>query len=259
MAQSNILKEILQFKQKEVEAREKEKPLEELKVLCEGKQIRDFKGEISTKTRSLNLIAEVKKASPSKGIVRESFDLEKIVEVYSRHAQAISVLTDEKFFQGKLDYLKQVKDFTNLPVLRKDFIISEYQVFESKAFGADAILLIAAAMDKGKLKRLYKLAKSLELHSLVEVHSSADLEKALTLNPEIIGINNRNLETLKTDIGATLKLRELIPEGKVIVSESGFSNAGDLEKVKGKVDSVLIGTALMKEKDIEAKMLEMGF
>jgi len=259
MKKPNVLKEILQFKQKEVKERKKQVPLEELKKLAEEKEVRDFRAEISARKRPLNLIAEVKRACPSQGLIRQNFELEKVVEIYSRHAQAISVLTDEKFFQGKLEYLENTKELTKLPVLRKDFIIDEYQVFESKAFGADAILLIAGALSKDRLRKLYGTAKSIGLQCLVEVHDSADVEKVLPAKPEIIGINNRDLETLATSINTTTRLRNLLPGNSTIVSESGFGSESDLAQVKGKVDAVLIGTAFMKEKDIEAKILEMGF
>ncbi len=260
MRKPNVLKEILQFKQAEVETRKAQKPIEELQKLAESMETRDFKAGISTKTRPLNLIAEIKRASPScQGMIREDFSLENIVEIYNRHAQAISVLTEEKFFQGKVEYLPKVKKLTNLPVMRKDFIIDEYQVFESKAFGADAILLIAAAMSKDKLKKLYNLAEDIGLQCLVEAHSSADIEKILPVKPKIIGINNRDLKTLKTSINTTLQLREMIPEDRTIVSESGFNTREDIALVKGNVEAVLIGSAFMKAEDIEAKIREMGF
>jgi indole-3-glycerol phosphate synthase len=259
MKQPNLLKEILQNKGKEVEARKKKLPLEELKKDLDKFPLRNFEEAISSKQKPINLIAEIKKASPSEGVLREKFDLQEIVAVYSRHAQAISVLTDEKYFQGKMEYLRQVKEATALPVLQKDFIIDEYQLFEARAAGADAILLIAAALAKEKLKKLHSIAAGIGLHCMVEAHSYADIEKVLNAQAEIIGINNRDLATLKVDLRTTLGLRSALPAEKTIVSESGFNSAKDIAIVKGKVDAVLIGSALMKAQDIEAKLFELGF
>jgi len=259
MRKPNVLGEIISFKKLEVEKRKKKLPLKELEARLETFKLRGFRQGISSKEKPLNLIAEVKKASPSKGLIRPDFDLEEIVGIYNKHAQAISVITEEKFFQGKLEYLERVREASRLPVLRKDFILDEYQVFEAKAFGADAILLIAAALAKDRLKKLFETGKDLGLDCLVEIHSGQDLEKALAARPEIIGINNRNLETLETDLSTTEKLLPMAGQEKTIVSESGFHSAQDLESVKGKVDAVLIGTAFMKEKNIEAKLFEMGF
>ncbi|MDP2973604.1 MAG: indole-3-glycerol-phosphate synthase, partial [Candidatus Diapherotrites archaeon] len=177
----------------------------------------------------------------------------------SKHAQAISVLTDEKYFQGKLEYVQQVKGATALPVLQKDFIIDEYQIYEARAAGADAILLIAAGLTKEKLRKLHLVARGIGLQCLVEVRSGDDVDKALAARAEIVGINNRDLATLKVDLRTTACLRNMLPEEKTIVSESGFNSAKDIEAVKGKVDAVLIGSALMKAQDIEAKLLELGF
>jgi len=259
MKQPNLLKEILQNKGLEVEARKKKLPLEELKKDLDKFPLRNFEEAISSKQRQINLIAEIKKASPSEGVLREKFDLLQIVEVYNKHAQAISVLTDEKYFQGKLEYVQQVKEATGLPVLQKDFIIDEYQIYEARAAGADAILLIAAGLAKEKLRKLHLIAGSIGLQCLVEVRSGYDVDKALAARAEIVGINNRDLATLKLDLRTTACLRNMLPEEKTIVSESGFNSAKDIEVVKGKVDAVLIGSALMKAEDIEAKLLELGF
>ena len=259
MKKPNVLKEILQFKEKEVAERKKKVPLSELKKNLEKFELHNFREAISTKKRPINLIAEIKRASPSAGVLRESFDLQEIAAVYSKHAQAISVLTDEKFFQGKLDYLQAVKGATSLPVLQKDFIIDEYQLYEARAYGADAVLLIAAALAKDRLRKLHSVARGIGLQCLVEVRSSAGIEKALAARAGIIGINNRNLETLGVNISTTLKLRGGIPDSAAIVSESGFNSAADVNSVKGKVDAVLIGSAFMKSDDIEAKLFELGF
>ncbi len=259
MKKPNLLKEILQNKEKEVEARKKKLPLLELKKRLDKFPVRNFEEAISSTQRPINLIAEIKKASPSEGVLREKFDLLQIAGVYNKHAQAISVLTDEKYFQGKLEYVQQVKEATALPVLQKDFIIDEYQLFEARAAGADAILLIAAGLAKEKLRKLHSVAGSIGLQCLVEVHSGYDVDKALAARAEIVGINNRDLATLKVDLRTTACLRSMLPEEKTIVSESGFNSAKDIEAVKGKVDAVLIGSAFMKVQDIEAKLLELGF
>ncbi len=259
MTRLGILGEILENKERELEARKKQLPLDGLKKGLNKFQIRNFKEAISTKQRPLNLIAEIKKASPSAGVLREHFNLQAITEIYNRRAQAISVLTDEKYFQGKPEYLQEVRGASSLPILQKDFIIDEYQLYEARAFGADAVLLIAAALAKPRLKKLYSVAKSIGLHCLVEVHSSACVEKALNAKAEVIGINNRDLETMKINLNTTINLRGMLPEGKTIVSESGFSTSADLALVRGKVDAVLIGSAFMKAEDIESKLFELGF
>ncbi len=259
MKKPNLLKEILQNKEREVEARKKKIPLQELKKDLDKFPLRNFEETISSKQKPINLIAEIKKASPSEGVLRAQFDLASIVDVYNKHAQAISVLTDEKYFQGKLEYVQQVRGATALPVLQKDFIIDEYQLFEARAAGADAVLLIAAALAKEKLKKLHSIAGSIGLQCMVEANSYADIEKVLNAQAEIVGINNRDLATLKVDLRTTLSLRSALPAEKTIVSESGFNSAKDIEVVKGKVDAVLIGSALMKAQDIEAKLFELGF
>ena len=204
------------------------------------------------------MIAEVKKASPSKGLIRADFDPEAIARSYeSAGASAISVLTDEKFFQGSLDYLKLVKRTVSLPVLRKDFIIDAYQVFEARTAGADAILLIVAALPHDSLTALMNCASELGMDQLVEVHDESELETALEVGAPLIGINNRNLRTFEVTLDTTARLLPMIPRAKT-VSESGIFTRRDMVSLGAMgVDAVLIGEALMRQDDIQAKLAEL--
>ena len=216
--------------------------------------IRDFKGAISRSDR-INLIAEIKFASPSAGIIREKPDPITIGRVYEEAgAAAISLLTDKRFFRGDLSHLPRLKRATSLPILRKDFIIDEIQVRESFLWGADAILLIAHILSRQKLKGLLGMCQSLGMAALTEVHDRNDLNKAIDCEADIIGINNRDLNTFKVDLAATLRLAPLVPGGGIIVSESGINNRGDVRVVKeAGVHAVLVGTALMNSEDIGKK------
>ncbi len=202
------------------------------------------------------IIAEVKKASPSKGIIREGFDALGLAREYEKNgASALSVLTEEKFFLGKLEYIRLIKDHVKLPVLRKDFILDEYQVYESRAAGADALLLICAILDEKRLKELIDLAEDLSMTPLVEVHERSELDMALKAGARLIGINNRDLTTFKTDIENTRIMAPLVPEGHVIISESGINTAADITELMGYgVKAFLIGEALAREKDAGAKL-----
>lgn len=196
----------------------------------------------------LALIAEVKKASPSAGVIAAHFDPVTIAQNYARSgAEAISVLTDEQFFQGHLDHLRAVREVVRLPLLRKDFVLDELQILEAAAAGADAILLIVAALAQEELVRLLASAATYQLDALVEVHSLAELERALETDAEIIGINNRNLATFEVDLAVTETLAEEVPKELVLVSESGIRSAADLARIKASgVNAVLIGEALMR-------------
>ena len=220
--------------------------------------IRDFNSAISQPGR-INLIAEIKFASPSAGMIREKTDPIKIGRIYEQAgAAAISLLTDQKFFHGHLENLPGVKQAVNLPVLRKDFIIDEIQIREALAWGADAILLIVRILSEAQLKELLHISHENGLAALVEVHDREDLEKALDAKAEIIGINNRDLDTFEINLQTTPKLAAQIPEGHIIVGESGIHNSKDIEGLKGlKVNAVLIGSALMSSADIESKTREM--
>ena len=254
-----ILSRILEEKRRVVETAKRSKSQDELVKEASHLYIKSaFKRNIS-RPHHVNLIAEIKKASPSKGILRGDFNPSKIAVTYQANgASAISVLTDERFFAGKLEYIKLVKERVTLPVLRKDFIIDEYQIYETAASGADAMLLIAELLSKDEMKRFYGIATGLGLDVLVEAHNEEDLDKAIAIDAEIIGINNRDLHSFKVDLGVTQKLIRHIPPNKVIVAESGIKTYEDMMFLKSLgVNAVLIGEAFMEAEDIGAKMREL--
>jgi len=254
-----ILDTILEHKRLEVLESRNRFPAAELAARARDQQPpRDFRAAM-TGRRVVRLIAEMKKASPSAGVIREDFEPGRLAAECERAgAAAVSVLTDEHFFQGNLDYLAQVKDRVGLPVLRKDFIIDEYQVYEARAAGADALLLIVRALAASDLKRLLELAGELGMHALVEVHCEDEVETALNAGAEIIGINNRDLETFSTDLATTVRLRKLIGDDKTVVSESGISSRRDIELLERVgVDAVLVGEVIMRSADVGAKVREL--
>ena len=254
-----ILSKIIEHKRREVEEAKRTKPIGEVIKEANAACVRSsFKKNIS-RPHHINLIAEIKKASPSKGILRGDFNPVKIGITYQANgASAISVLTDERFFEGHIEYIKKVKESVSLPILRKDFIIDEYQVYESVAAGADAILLIAELLSTNEMAGLYNLATSLGLDVLMEAHTEEDIEKALAAGGSIIGINNRDLHTFKVDLGVTQKLIRLIPQNKIKVSESGIRTYEDVMFLKSLgVNAVLIGEAFMEAGDIASKMREI--
>ncbi len=205
------------------------------------------------------LIAEVKRASPSRGVLCHNFDPLELAKNYAQGgAAAISVLTESSYFEGSLDHLAAIREQVKVPLLRKDFILDRYQVYESRAYGADALLLIAAILSQVQLEELLLLSHSLGLKCLVEVHSEAEVERALLSGAEIIGINNRDLSTFAIDLNTTRRLRPLIPLGKIVVSESGIKNRSDIEKLRGwGVDAVLVGETLVTASDVLAKIKEL--
>lgn len=227
--------------------------------LSECEPARDFKSAITKGHGAIRLIAEIKKASPSKGTIRESFDPGCIAEIYEEKAvDAVSVLTEEDFFQGDINYIRTVKGKTLRPVLRKDFIIDEYQIYEARAFGADAILLIAALLEVRQAEEYLHLCRELGLCALFEVHDHAELEKALRVDAGIIGINNRNLKTLAVDLETTFLLKKEVPSDKLVVSESGIKTRDDVIRLEAAgIDAMLIGTSLMASKDIGRKIDEL--
>ncbi|HDZ77287.1 MAG TPA: indole-3-glycerol phosphate synthase TrpC [Candidatus Omnitrophica bacterium] len=255
----NILAKIIKEKKKVIE-RSKEKVSFEslLRKLKHAPKGRLFKKALKKRKRP-TLIAEIKKASPSKGIIRKSFNPVKIAKIYEKSGvDCISVLTDEQFFKGRLDYIKDIKKRVRLPILRKDFIIDEYQIYESRANGADAILLISSILPIEKLKKFLKIAKKIKLDCLVECDCLSSLRKALKADAEIIGINNRDLHNFKVDLKRTKRLIKYIPKGKIVVSESGINTRDDIEFLKTLgVSSVLIGTSFMICKDIAGKVKEL--
>lgn len=253
-----FLDKIVANTRKKVEQSKEEINLTELKHRQRPTdEIVDFKAALLDST--LGLIAEIKQASPSKGLIRKNFNPEEIATEYSRNrVSAISILTDEEFFQGSLEYLQQVRKITNLPLLRKDFIIDPYQIYEAQAYGADAVLLIVNILTEEKLAELIDLTRKLGMRALVEVHTAEELQTACQADAEIIGINNRNLKTFETDIEQTLQLQELLPADKVIVSESGISTRDDIQKLAAVgVDAVLIGEALMRSGDLSNRIAEL--
>lgn len=248
MSTGTILDTIIENTRLEVAEAGKSLSLESLSRLAPSSPApRDFASAISP-SRGLGIIAEIKHASPSKGIFREDFDPVAIGKGYEAGgASALSVLTDRKFFRGSLDYLEAVKKEVSIPLLRKDFIIDPYQVYEARVRGADAILLIVAALGQSLLVELLTLARSLGLGVLVEVHDEAELERALSAGSDIIGINNRDLRTFEVDLGVSERLSRMIPAGVTIVAESGISSANDIKRLRSRgVNVFLIGETFMK-------------
>ncbi len=247
-----ILDSIIAHKQKELEIEQQQVPLAVLESkLANLPSTKNFQGAI-TLPGNINLIAEVKKKSPSKGIIREDFDPIQIAETYAENGTAaVSVLTDVLFFDGSLEYLSSIRDVVDVPLLRKDFTIAPYHIYQARVAGADAILLIVAALTSEQLRKFMDIAASLSLASLVEVHTEAELEIALDANAEIIGINNRDLRTFRTDLATTFRLRESIPAEKVVVSESGIYTRADVELLReAGVNAILVGESLMRSPDI---------
>ena len=255
-----ILEEIVKKKREELETLKRVRPFEELKKGLEGglQPARDFVSPL--KQEGINIIAEIKKASPSKGIIREDFDPVEIAHTYEQAgAKALSVLTEKNYFLGAPEYIEAVRKAVELPVLRKDFIIEEYQLYESRLIGADCVLLIVRILSPEELRRFVGLAGELGMETLVEVHDRRELDVALSTNTTIIGINNRDLETFDTDINVSLELAREIPEDRVVVSESGICSYEDIRRLKAAgVDAFLIGEAFMKEQDIEKKFKELA-
>lgn len=265
---STILDQIIDTKRSEVAARKHSMPLEALhERIGELGRPRNFFQAVTKKgKRPVNLIAEVKKASPSAGVIRADFDPVQIaLEYEAAGADALSVLTDEQYFQGHLEFIHAVRDAVKLPVLRKDFIIDPYQVYEARAFGADAILLIAECLATNELIDLQILATELNLTCLIEVH---DMDNLIRVRDRVIGfphrsysllgINNRDLRTFKTDLGNTLRMSDLVEDKQVLVSESGINTFADIQKLaEAGVGAVLVGESLMRSGDIGAKVREM--
>ncbi len=257
-----ILTQIIEEKRREIESAKsgvsQKKLLGKIEKIKVSRKPNFFKHAIE-KPHKLHLIAEVKKASPSAGIIREEFDPVKIASTYEANgASAISVLTDRKFFQGSITHLKQIKKTVSLPVLRKDFIIDEYQIYESVAAGADAALLIADLISAEELRKFMDIGRQFNIDFLIEVHSVEDVKKAVDSGGEIIGINNRDLHTFKVDINTTTRLLKIIPEGKVVVSESGIKAKKDISYLTSLgVNAILVGEAFMRSADIGRKVREL--
>lgn len=245
---ASVLDEIITHKRQELARLKSEQPPAELRArLADAPQARDFAAALAGP--AVAVIAEIKRASPSAGTIREgSFEPARIAAEYqAAGAAALSVLTDERFFQGSLDHLRQARDATSLPALRKDFIIDEYQVHESRAAGADAVLLIVAALEPPQLEGFIALAAELGLAALVEVHDQGELSVALDAGAQVVGVNNRDLTTFEVDLGVTERLAAMVPEDRLVVGESGIGSRADVERLaRAGVNAVLVGTALMR-------------
>ena len=248
---SDILEKIVAVKRQEVAAALARKPLAAMRADAESRVLtRDFVGAMRAKIAAglPAVIAEVKKASPSKGVLRADFIPADIAQSYAEHGAAcLSVLTDQQFFQGSVDYLKQARASCDLPVLRKDFMVDPYQVYEARAMGADCILLIAACLDDAQMQSLEALAMSLDMAVLVEVHDGAELQRALQLKTPLLGINNRNLKTFEVSLDTTLGLLKDVPAGHLLVTESGINTVADVQRMRAAgVQAFLVGEVFMR-------------
>lgn len=262
MKTPTILKTIVERKWQEVAERKQTVSLDEMQQRALAQPAcRGFVNAIETKRNNgeAAVIAEIKKASPSKGVIREDFIPAEIATSYEKGGAAcLSVLTDVDFFQGADEYLQQARNAVRLPVIRKDFIVDPYQVYEARAIGADCILLIAACLDDQQLSSLNDLAQELGLDVLVEVHDRVELDRALTLPNRLIGINNRNLNTFEVHLETTFSLLELIPDDRIVVTESGIHTSDDVAAMRGhNVDTFLVGEAFMREPEPGRRLMEL--
>jgi indole-3-glycerol phosphate synthase len=256
-----ILDEIVSHKRDELARRRREVSRAELERRCAAWPApRDFARALTPEPGGVRLLAEVKKASPSRGVLAEDFDPLALAEVYvANGAAALSVLTDEKYFQGSLEFLTAIRRRVPAPVLRKDFTLDEYQLWEARAAGADAILLIVSILEAAELRELLQAATGLGLHALVEAHTASELDVAVAAGARIVGINNRNLKTFETRIETSLELLPLVPAGRLVVSESGFVTADQVRQVAAAgAHAVLVGEALVRADDVAAKVRELS-
>jgi len=255
-----ILDDILNNKKLEVSQAKTAVPLKVLEEKAGNTPSpKDFKEALTSVRGEVRVIAEIKQASPSKGILSTDFDPVRIAKKYLlAGANAISVLTDKKFFKGSLDDLRKVRDTVDLPLLRKDFMIDPYQIYEARCSGADAILLIVAALSAAQLTELRSVASTLGLHTLVEVHNEGELKTAIDIKSEIIGINNRDLKTFNVDLQTSVNLKKLIPEGILTISESGIHSIDDIRLLQAQgINSFLIGESFMKAENPVQKIKEL--
>jgi indole-3-glycerol phosphate synthase len=259
----DVLKKIVDHKTGEVAAMKAAVPLDEIMARLSEleEQPRGFEAALIASRESgwTPIIAEVKKGSPSKGVIRPDFDPLEIAGIYQENgATCLSVLTDEHFFLGHLNYLTQIREQVSLPLLRKDFIFDPYQIYQARAAGADAVLLIAAMLDLPQLRDFHALARELYLDVLLEVHDERELETALQTECTLIGINNRDLRSFHVDIATSERLAAKIPEGRFIVAESGINRRDEIVRLQGKgIDAFLIGESLMRESDVGGKLREL--
>lgn len=255
-----ILDDILAHKRVEVAGRKQTLPLEEVQAQAASAPLpRDLVAALRGAPSRPALIAEIKRASPSRGLLRPDLDPVHLAYVYQENgAAAISVLTDERFFQGSLDDLRAVRQEVDLPILRKDFVFDPYQVYEARAAGAAAVLLIAAMLSNEELRTLHDLINAQGMTPLIEVHNEAELQRALWLKPRLVGINNRDLRTFKVDIETTARLRPLIPGGVTLVAESGIHTPADVARLAELgVDAMLVGESLVTAEDSAGKVREL--
>ncbi|MBU5669372.1 indole-3-glycerol phosphate synthase TrpC [Peptoniphilus sp. MSJ-1] len=252
----NILEKIVKDQEANLNSRKNKVSLEEIKKLAKEKERGEFKFEKALKKTGISFICECKKASPSKGIIDSEFDYLKIAKEYEEAgADMISVLTEENYFLGSIDYLKEISNEVNIPCLRKDFIVDEYMIYEAKVYGASAILLIVSLLDSDKLKRFIEIADFLGLSSLVEVHDEEECKIAINAGARIIGVNNRNLKDFSVNTNNTKNLRNIVPDNILLVSESGIKTKDDIDILADiRVDGVLIGETLMRAEDKKEKL-----
>ncbi len=251
---TSILDKIVTAKRDEIATARQRRPIEQLRAaLADAPPVRDFFGALAS-GGSIRLIAEVKKASPSKGVIRDDFDPVRIARIYQQHgATCISVLTDQPFFQGRLEYLTRIRQHVDLPLLRKDFLVDEYQLFEARVAGADAVLLIAECLTDRQLKDLHDQAVHLGMTPLVEFYEPENLPRVLACGARLIGVNNRDLKTFQVDLQHTIRMRKQIPDDRLLVGESGIHHRSDalLLEAAG-VRAMLVGEHLMASPDIGA-------
>ncbi|MGB1890303.1 MAG: indole-3-glycerol phosphate synthase TrpC [Candidatus Latescibacterota bacterium] len=255
---ANILEEIAEYKRGFVAECKRRQSAQDIRLRAgDSPDPLDFLAALQGE--DIALIAEVKKASPSKGVIRADFHPERIAETYAENgACCLSVLTDEAYFQGADAYLQAARTASGLPALRKDFTVDEYQLYEARALGADAILLIVSLMDGSQLADYVGLANELEMAALVEVHDADELDRAKRARAQLIGVNNRDLKTFETTLDTTFELLEHMPSDALVVSESGINHREDVERLaEAGVDAILVGEALMRERDIGAKVREL--
>jgi indole-3-glycerol phosphate synthase len=260
---SDILDRIIEVKRGEIRIAQESVSLEELRLQASTRDSRDFVGALRAKHAAGKpaIIAEVKKASPSKGVLRENFVPADIAKSYEQGGAAcLSVLTDVQFFKGSVAYLEEARAACSLPVLRKDFIVDPYQILEARAMGADCILLIAAALQPLQMRDLEAYAHSLGLAVLVEVHDRDELEQSLTLKTPLIGVNNRNLRTFETSIETTIGMLDMVPEDRIVVTESGILSRVDVDRLRAMdVQTFLVGEAFMRADDPGTELARMFF
>ncbi len=259
---SDILNKIVAVKRQEVAHAQERRSLQTMRQDAESRVLtRDFEAALRNKIAAGHnaVIAEVKKASPSRGVLRADFVAADIAQSYAEHGAAcLSVLTDQQFFQGSVDYLKQARASCQLPVLRKDFLVDPYQVYESRAMGADAVLLIAACLDDAQMQDMEAIAHGLFMTVLVEVHDAQELERALRLKTPLVGINNRNLRTFEVSLETTLALKAQLPAGRLLVTESGILTRQDVSRMnEADVHAFLVGEAFMRAPDPGAALAAM--